>query len=57
MNNQIKNTEGGIWSCLREVYYKQGLQGIYRGALVSFVGVAIFRSTYFGIYDTFKEKT
>jgi len=36
---------------------KEGLRGIYRGALVSFIGVGIFRSTYFGIYDTFKEKT
>lgn len=24
---------------------------------MSFVGVAVFRSTYFGIYDTFKERT
>lgn len=33
------------------------MRGIYRGALISFIGVAIFRSTYFGIYDTFKEQT
>jgi solute carrier family 25 (adenine nucleotide translocator) protein 4/5/6/31 len=57
MNNQIKDGIKSIWGCLREVYQKEGIRGIYRGALVSFVGVAIFRSTYFGIYDTFKEQT
>lgn len=43
--------------CLREALVKDGIQGIYRGAMVSFVGVALFRSTYFGIYDTFKDRT
>lgn len=33
---------------------KEGLKGIYRGALISFVGVSVFRSTYFGLYDTYK---
>ncbi len=56
MNNQIK-AEKGIWNCLKEVYNREGIRGIYRGAMVSFMGVTVFRSTYFGIYDTFKEKT
>ena len=56
MNNQIKG-EKSILGCLKEAYCREGLRGIYRGAMVSFVGVAVFRSTYFGIYDTFKEKT
>jgi solute carrier family 25 (adenine nucleotide translocator) protein 4/5/6/31 len=54
MNNQVKDGKRSIWGCLREVYEREGIRGVYRGAMVSFVGVAIFRSTYFGIYDTFK---
>jgi len=56
MNNQIKR-KNGIVSCLKEALCKDGVRGIYRGALTSLVGVGIFRSTYFGIYDTFKNKT
>ncbi len=33
---------------------REGIRGIYKGALISFIGVGVFRSTYFGIYDTFK---
>ena len=54
MNNQIEAKKNGIFGCLREAFAKEGLRGIYRGALISFLGVAVFRSTYFGIYDTFK---
>jgi len=54
MNNQIQAKKSGIFGCLKEAFATEGLRGIYRGALISFVGVAVFRSTYFGIYDTFK---
>ena len=47
----------GILECLRQAIQSEGIKAIYKGALVSFIGVAIFRSTYFGIYDTFKDKT
>ena len=46
-----------VFGCLRDTIQKDGIRGIYRGALVSFCGVAIFRSTYFGIFDTFKDRT
>jgi solute carrier family 25 (adenine nucleotide translocator) protein 4/5/6/31 len=54
MNNQIEAKRIGILGCLEDAFRKEGLRGIYRGALISFVGVAVFRSTYFGIFDTFK---
>jgi solute carrier family 25 (mitochondrial adenine nucleotide translocator), member 4/5/6/31 len=57
MNNIISRSKRGIIGHLRDALLKEGLRGIYRGATVSFAGVAIFRSTYFGIYDTFKEQT
>lgn len=34
----------------------EGLRGVYRGALISFYGISIFRGTYFGIYDSYKQK-
>lgn len=54
MNNQLEAKKSGILGCLKEAFAKEGLRGIYRGALISFVGVGVFRSTYFGIFDTFK---
>jgi solute carrier family 25 (mitochondrial adenine nucleotide translocator), member 4/5/6/31 len=57
MNNIIAKSKKGIVGHLAEAFRKEGLRGIYRGAAVSLVGVTIFRSTYFGIYDTFKDQT
>ena len=54
MNNEIEAKKGGILGCLKEAVMKEGVRGIYKGALISFIGVGVFRSTYFGIYDTFK---
>ncbi len=30
------------------------MRGIYRGVLLSYLGMTLFRGTFFGIYDTFK---
>lgn len=57
MNNDVQGKNKGIMKCLRTAFQKEGIRGIYRGALISFIGVAVFRSTYFGIYDTFKNET
>jgi solute carrier family 25 (adenine nucleotide translocator) protein 4/5/6/31 len=55
MANDVKSKEGGIMRTLLSTLQKEGLLGIYRGALVSFYGISIFRGTYFGIYDSFKS--
>ena len=54
--NDILCNEGGILRTLLVTFRKQGLVGIYRGALISFCGISIFRGTYFGIYDSFKSR-
>jgi solute carrier family 25 (adenine nucleotide translocator) protein 4/5/6/31 len=32
------------------------MRGIYRGVLLSYLGMTLFRGAFFGIYDTFKVK-
>lgn len=45
---------GSIKSYLVHTYQKEGLRGIYRGSINFFISSAIFRSFYFGIFDTIK---
>ncbi len=54
MANDVNGKEGGILSNLFKTFKAEGLFGIYRGALISFYGISIFRGTYFGIYDSYK---
>lgn len=42
---------GSIVSTLKT----QGVRGLYTGSSISLFGVAVFRGTYFGVFDTFKE--
>ena len=46
--------EGGILKCLSNTIKSDGLRGLFRGSLISFFGMACFRGTFFGLYDTFK---
>ena len=43
---------------LVDVYVKtlksDGIQGLYRGFVISAVGIFIYRGMYFGLYDTLK---
>merc|ERR1711979_68936 len=43
---------------LIDVYVKtlksDGIQGLYRGFVISAVGIFVYRGMYFGIYDTLK---
>jgi len=45
----------GLFDCLRKIAAKDGIQGLYRGISLSVPTVIVFRSTYFGMYDTAKE--
>jgi solute carrier family 25 (mitochondrial adenine nucleotide translocator), member 4/5/6/31 len=54
MNNEIVRSRAGILGHLKNALMEEGFRGIYRGAMVSIIGAAVFRSTYFGIYDTLK---
>jgi len=60
--NDVKSTKKGggerKYNGLVDVYKKtlatDGIQGLYRGFLISCVGIVIYRGCYFGFYDTLK---
>ena len=50
----LQKTTKSILGNIMETVSKQGFRSLYTGSLISMYGVAIFRGTYFGIFDTFK---
>jgi solute carrier family 25 (adenine nucleotide translocator) protein 4/5/6/31 len=46
----------GTFDCLGQIYRKEGYIGLYRGIVVSVVGIFAYRAAYFGGYDTLKSK-
>jgi solute carrier family 25 (adenine nucleotide translocator) protein 4/5/6/31 len=60
--NDVKSTKKGIgerkYNGLVDVYRKtlatDGIVGLYRGFVISCVGIFIYRGCYFGLYDTLK---
>jgi len=51
----VKSSDGGIVKCLSDTIKTDGLRGLFRGSLISFVGMSCFRGTFFGLYDSFKN--
>jgi len=58
--NDNKSAKGGErqYSGLIDVYRKtlasDGIQGLYRGFVISCVGIVVYRGFYFGLYDSLK---
>lgn len=57
--NDVKGTKGGgerQYNGLVDVYKKtlasDGIAGLYRGFVISCVGIVVYRGFYFGLYDT-----
>lgn len=44
----------GLYDCLKQISATDGIRGIYQGFSMSIIGIAIYRSCYFGIYDSGK---
>jgi solute carrier family 25 (adenine nucleotide translocator) protein 4/5/6/31 len=44
----------GLGNCLTKTYQQDGFVGLYRGFLVSLVGIIVYRAAFFGLYDTAK---
>ena len=40
--------------CIKKIHRSDGFTGLYRGFPISFIGIFIYRSLYFGIYDSGK---
>jgi len=45
----------GLVDCLTKIYKSDGFAGLYRGFTVSVIGIFVYRSFYFGLYDTGKR--
>ena len=44
----------GLADVYKQTYAKDGFMGLYRGFVISFIGIFIYRGLYFGLFDTFK---
>jgi len=44
----------GLIDVYRQTIAKDGFVGLYRGFVISFVGIFIYRGLYFGMFDSFK---
>lgn len=42
----------GIYDCLSKIYSTDGIRGLYRGYVISVIGMFFYRGFYFGIFDT-----
>merc|ERR1712041_11615 len=45
---------GGLIDVYVKTLKSDGIQGLYRGFVISAVGIFIYRGMYFGLYDTIK---
>lgn len=42
----------GLADCIAKTFKAEGIQGLYRGFVISCVGIVVYRGFYFGLYDT-----
>ncbi|XP_070544429.1 ADP/ATP translocase 3-like [Ptychodera flava] len=45
----------GSIDCFRKIFSSDGFRGLYRGFSVSILGIIVYRSAYFGLFDTAKS--
>lgn len=44
----------GLVDCLQKIYKSDGPVGLYRGFVISVIGIIAYRASYFGMFDTGK---
>jgi solute carrier family 25 (adenine nucleotide translocator) protein 4/5/6/31 len=59
MANDAKTKDGtrqfnGLIDCYKKTIASDGISGLYRGFVISCVGIFIYRGMYFGLYDSLK---
>jgi len=59
MANDTKNKDGvrkfnGLVDVYMKTFKAEGIQGLYRGFVISAVGIFLYRGLYFGLYDSLK---
>lgn len=45
----------GIFHCMRSIYARSGITGLYSGLAISVPSIFLYRSLYFGVYDSGKR--
>ena len=53
-NGGVMRTYNGLIDVYKKTLATDGIAGLYRGFVVSCVGIAIYRGCYFGLYDTLR---
>lgn len=43
-----------VYLSLRKTWATDGIVGLYRGFVISCIGIVVYRGFYFGLYDTLK---
>lgn len=56
LSNSIGNNKTTIIGSMKNTVQMGGIKALYMGSSISMAGVAIFRGTNFGVFDTFKGK-
>merc|ERR1711912_222060 len=49
-----KREFNGLVDCLKKIFAKDGLGGLYQGFGISVIGIIFYRASYFGLFDTGK---
>jgi solute carrier family 25 (adenine nucleotide translocator) protein 4/5/6/31 len=44
----------GLVDCIQKIYKSDGPIGLYRGFIISVIGIVVYRASYFGSFDTGK---
>ena len=44
----------GLVDCIQKIYKSDGPIGLYRGFIISVIGIIVYRASYFGSFDTGK---
>ena len=54
MGGKVNKEFSGVTDAIKKIYNRDGVTGLYKGTVVSFAGVFVYRGLYFGLYDTAK---
>ena len=41
--------------CMKQTFKQDGLLGLYKGFSISIIGITVYRSVYFGVFNTGKD--
>lgn len=51
----MKREFSGLGDCIKKIYKREGPFGMYKGFTLALAAASIYRSLYFGLFDSFKN--